>query len=116
MNKCKCTLTRQVLERGPVAIAILAHYDLFHYQTGVYHHLPPHLLPVSSLFLFFSSIFAFYNILRVVFCVHETLQPTPLTSHLTTYTETRKARACQQGMQRASSLVGCGVGNTPTTR
>jgi hypothetical protein len=38
-------LQREVLENGPAVIALDAHYDLLHYQSGIYQTIPPNMLP-----------------------------------------------------------------------
>lgn len=37
-----------MLDHGPVVVALDAHYDLLHYRSGVYHHIPLHMLPASE--------------------------------------------------------------------
>ncbi len=44
-NMSVAALQREVLENGPAVIALDAHYDLLHYQSGIYQTIPPNMLP-----------------------------------------------------------------------
>lgn len=47
-NMSAVLLQQEVMRSGPVVVALDAHYDLLHYQSGVYHWIRPHMLPLAS--------------------------------------------------------------------
>lgn len=44
-NMSAVLLQQEVMRAGPVVVGLDAHYDLLHYHSGVYHYIPPHMLP-----------------------------------------------------------------------